>query len=270
MVGNYFKLKRSYANLQKFSIFAHYENVARDEGMTGTFIRLICGRGYWFWMIPLTATKMSIGIVMDVEDFKALKKAPEQFFEEAIREQPLIWSRMAQAERVTDVRSAGDYSYRNTRLVADRWMLAGDAAGFIDPVFSTGVFLGLHSGELAAHALDTALRSPGRRVAVFRQYERSVNRIMNLYLRFVNSWYQPQFAAVITNPVHRLKLSAAINAVLAGNLNNNFAIWWRMQIFYLVVFLQRYLPLCPRVSLDPRDCVLEPAPSAAVAGTEAV
>jgi len=252
VVGHYFNLKKSYVNLKKFSVFAHYENVARDEGITGTFIRLIRGRDRWFWMIPLTATKMSIGIVMDIADFKALKKPPEQALEEALREQPEIWSRMAPAERVTEVHSASDYSYRNTRLCGDRWLLAGDAAGFIDPIFSTGVFLGIRSGEQAAYALDAALKDPRTGAAAFQRYERAVNRVMDLYLRFVNHWYQPQFAEVITRPTDRLQLAATVNAVLAGNLSNTFPIWWRMQVFYLVVFLQRFIPICPRVSLDPR------------------
>ncbi len=254
MVGNYFQLKKNYATLKKFSVFAHYENVARDEGHLGSFIRIITARGCWFWMIPLTATKMSIGIVMDIVDFKALKKPPEQVLEDALREQPQIWSRMGQAQRVTEVHSASDYSYRNTSLVGDRWLLAGDAAGFIDPVFSTGVFLGIRSAEQAAQALDTALQNPSKRVAEFRRYESAVNRVMDLYLRFVNHWYEPQFAEVITKPTDQLQLAATVTAVLAGNLSYTFPIWWRMQVFYLVIFLQRYFPLCPRVSLDPRDC----------------
>ena len=253
MVGTYFKLKRNYANLKKFSVFAHYENVARNEGITGSFIRIIVGRGYWFWMIPLTATKMSIGIVMDIVDFKALKKTPEVALEDLIREQPQIWSRMARAERVTEVYSASDYSYRNTSLYGDRWLLAGDAAGFIDPVFSTGVFLGIRSGEEAANALAEALKNPRGRAAAFKKYERSVNRVMDLYLRFVNNWYKPQFAEVITRPTQHLQLAPTVNAVLAGNLSNSFPIWWRLQVFYLVVFLQRFFPLCPRVSLNPQD-----------------
>jgi 2-polyprenyl-6-methoxyphenol hydroxylase-like FAD-dependent oxidoreductase len=205
---------------------------------------------------------MSIGIVMDIVDFKAMKKKPEQALEDALREQPQIWSRMTQATRVTEVYSASDYSYRNTSLFGDRWLLAGDAAGFIDPIFSTGVFLGIRSGEEAANALHEALRNPHGRLAVFKKYEHSVNRVMNLYLRFVNNWYKPHFAAIITRPVQRLQLAATVNAVLAGNLSSSFSIWWRMEIFYLVVFLQRFFPLCPRVSLNPQDSppISKPAP----------
>ena len=254
VIGNHFNLKQSYAHLKKFSVYAHYENVWREEGIDGTLIRLIRGRDRWFWMIPLSPTKMSIGMVMDITDFKALKKAPEQAFEDAVHEQPVIWNRMTEASRVTPVYSAGDYSYRNTRLAGDRWLLAGDAAGFIDPIFSTGVYLAIMTGEDAANALDAALASPGRRASLFKKYERNVKRVMSLYLRFVTNWYKPQFIEVITHPVKRFQMAPAINSVLAGNLNAGFGVWWRMQLFYLVVFLQRYIPLCPRLSLDPCDC----------------
>jgi len=79
--------------------------------------------------------------------------------------------------------------------------------------------------------------------------------VTDLYLRFVSNRYKPQFAEVITKPTQHLQLAATVNAVLAGNLSSTFPIWWRMQVFYLVVFLHRHFPLCPRVSFDPRDSV---------------
>jgi len=252
VIGNFFKLKEGYSNLKKFSVYAHYENVARDEGIDGTLIRLIRAKDRWFWMIPLTPTKMSIGMVMDITDFKAMKKNPETAMEDSLREQPTIWSRMMRAERVTEVYSASDYSYRNKSLVGDRWLLAGDAAGFIDPIFSTGVYLAIRSGEDAATAINTALDAPRKRTSAFKKYERSLTRVMNLYLRFVSNWYKPQFIEVITHPAQRFQLAPAVNAVLAGNLSSSFAIWWRMQLFYLVVFLQKYAALCPRLSLVPQ------------------
>ncbi len=227
----------------------------RDAGIDGTLIRLIRGRDRWFWMIPLSPTKMSIGMVMDIADFKAMQKTPEAAMEDCLREQPTIWSRMSRAQRVSSVYPASDYSYRNESLTGDRWLLAGDAAGFIDPIFSTGVFLAIRSGEDAANAIDAALKSPGRRAGEFRKYERGLQRVMNLYLRFVTNWYKPQFIEVITSPTKHFQLAPAVNAVLAGNLSASFALWWRMELFYLVVFLQRWLPLCPRLTLDPKDAM---------------
>ncbi|RYD61369.1 MAG: hypothetical protein EOP84_35820 [Verrucomicrobiaceae bacterium] len=163
----------------------------------------------------------------------------------AIQDSAVMRERMVAAKRCDKVQSVSDYSYRNSSLTGDRWMLVGDAAGFIDPIFSTGVFMALHSGEQCAEILDTVLRSPKKRQRLFRRYERSINKIMDMYLRFVSAWYRDEFIAVFTTPTQRFQLAPAINAVLAGNIGNSFAIWWRMQLFYLVLFLQRFFPLCP-------------------------
>jgi flavin-dependent dehydrogenase len=249
VVGTHFKLKQRYPTLNKFSVFAHWEGVTREPGIDGSLTRMVRGHDRWFWMIPLGETRMSIGLVMDTANFKALKQAPEEALESALAAEPTIMARMAAAERVTPVYSTGDYSYRNASFAGERWLLAGDAAGFIDPVFSTGVFLALASGEHAADAIDAALRDPGCKAKRFARYEKGLNRVMDLYLRFVNSWYSHQFIEVITFPAKRFDLPGAINAVLAGNIAGSFSIWWRMQLFYLVVFLQRFAPLCPRLTL---------------------
>jgi len=91
-------------------------------------------------MIPLTPTHMSIGVVMDTATFRAMKMSPEAALEKCIDEQPMILERMKNAERVAPVYSAGDYSYRNVQLYGDRWLLAGDAAGFIDPSLAAAFF----------------------------------------------------------------------------------------------------------------------------------
>lgn len=245
VVGRHFGLKTSYAHLQKFSCFAHFEGVQRETDIDAGLTRLVRADHHWFWMIPLDEKRTSVGVVMDLADFKARKISPEEMLNWAIQDSPLMAERMRDATRVTIVHSISDYSYRNKRMTGDRWMLVGDAAGFIDPIFSTGVFLALHSGEQSANAIDTILTHPHKRAGLFRRYERSMNKIMDMYLRFVTAWYRDEFIAVFTTPTQRLQLAPAINAVLAGNIGNSFAIWWRMQLFYLVLFLQRYVPLCP-------------------------
>jgi flavin-dependent dehydrogenase len=254
MLGSFFKLKQNYNHLQKFSVFAHYENVDRAEGIDGTLIRMVRGLDRWFWMIPLTQTRMSIGVVMDTATFRAMKLSPEAALEKCIAEQPMVLERMQRAERVSPVYSAGDYSYRNTKLFGDRWLLVGDAAGFIDPVFSSGVFLAIMSAEKAADTLNEALRDESRRYRLFKNYSRSVNRIMDIYLAFVNSWYRrgKEFVEVFLNPTDTMQIAAAVNAVLAGNEGKNFQIKWRMWLFYFFVNAQRYLPLSPRLTLVPK------------------
>ena len=250
-LGTKFGLKEPYPGLNKFSVFAHYENVDRAEGIEGTLIRVIRGRDRWFWMIPLTPTRMSIGVVMDTSTFKKARKSPEEFLEEAIAEQPVIMERMSRATRVTQVYAAGDYSYRNTRMSGERWLMIGDAAGFIDPVFSTGVFMSLLSGERAAEAVNIALTTPQRRTQLFQAYEKNCQQVMNLYLKFVKGWYTQEFIEVFVNPERRLGLPKAINSILAGNMKPRWRVRWRLMLFYLVVWIQKRWPICPRLDLTP-------------------
>jgi len=253
VLGNYFQLKKTYDHLQKFSVFAHYENVERLPGIDATLIRMVRGLDRWFWMIPLSETRISIGVVMDTSTFRAAKLAPEAALEQFIAEQPLMLDRMQDAKRVSPVYSAGDYSYRNARLFGDRWILAGDAAGFIDPVFSSGVFLAIMSAEKAADTLNEVLSNPSRKKRLFKHYSRRVNRIMDMYLTFVNSWYSGKpFLEVFLNPTDTMQIAAAVNAVLAGNEGDSFAIKWRMWLFYFFVRAQRFLALSPRLSLVPK------------------
>jgi len=253
VIGNKFKLKKSYQHLQKLSLFAHYEGVEREAGIDGTLTRMVRTLDSWFWVIPLENNRTSIGIVLEAADFKKSGLSAEQFFERAIAEQPLVRNRIGGGRRVSQVYTAADFSYRSQKLTGDRWLLAGDAAGFIDPVFSSGVFLAVLAAEQAADVLHDVLDHPKRVRRLFRHYERLVNRAMDVYLRFVESWYAgKEFVEVFLTPTQLFQIPPAVNAVLGGNVGNRFAIRWRMELFYLIVRLQRKWTLCPRLSLVPK------------------
>src|SRR5436853_4464192 len=245
ILGRQFKVKKTYDHLQKLSIFAHYDNVWRPDGIDGTLTVLIRATDRWFWLIPLTAERTSVGVVLDSETFRKSKLKAEDFLEEALAEQPIIAKRMANARRVSQVYVEADFSYRSAPLHGDRWLLAGDAAGFIDPIFSSGVFLAVFSGERAADSLNEVLDHPRRAKRLFPQYERAVNRAMDVYLRFVNAWYTKEFIEVFLAPRNVLGLAPAVNAVLGGNVGNRFAMRWRWGDFYFLVWLHRRSQLLP-------------------------
>lgn len=252
VLGAKFKLKKNYEHLQKVSVFAHYDGMTRAEGRDGTLTRMVRALDRWFWVIPLTETRTSVGVVLDGDVFKKSGLSPEDFLQQAIEEQPLLMQTMRDADRVTPVRTAADFSYRSTRLTGDRWMLAGDAAGFIDPVFSSGVFLAVLGGEQAADALHVVLDRPAQRKKLFGRYERHINNAMDVYLRFVDAWYSKEFIEVFLHPQDIFQIPPAVNAVLGGNVGDSFAIKWRMWVFYTLVRLQKYIPLCPRRTLVPQ------------------
>jgi len=254
VVGTALGLKERYSDLRKFAVFSHYRGVERPEGPRGTVTRMVRARDRWFWMIPMADDLMSVGVVCDTEAFRASGLKPETFLEESIAGQPAVADRMRTAERVREVHSASDYSYRHRRLAGDRWLLAGDAAGFIDPVFSSGVFLALLSGESAADTVHSVLNGKGA-PARLRRYERRLHGVMDLYLRFVRAWYRQEFIEVFLNPKEILQIAPAVNALLGGNTGEDFGIRWRVALFEFFVWLQRYLPLSPRLSLEPPKAV---------------
>jgi flavin-dependent dehydrogenase len=262
ILGAKFKLKKNYEHLQKVSVFAHYDGMIRAEGRDGTLTRMVRAIDRWFWVIPLSATRTSVGVVLDGAVYKKSGLSAEDFLQQAIEEQPILMQQMGHAERVTPVRTAADFSYRSTQLTGDRWMLAGDAAGFIDPVFSSGVFLAVLGGEQAADALHVVLDHPRKRRKLFARYASNINKAMDVYLRFVDAWYSKEFIEVFLHPQDLFQIPPAVNAVLGGNIGDSFAIKWRMWVFYLLVRLQKYIPLCPRRTLIPKK---EGAPETAEA-----
>src|ERR1041385_2183786 len=263
VLGRQLKIKKTYDHLQKLSIFAHYEGVWRRDGIDGTLTVLVRALDRWFWLIPLSSEQTSIGVVLDSEIFRKSRLSADDFLDQAVAQQPSIAKRMTKARRVSKVHVEADFSYRSAHLHGDRWLLTGDAAGFIDPIFSSGVFLAVFSGEKCADALDEVLDHPRKAKRLFPRYERSVNRAMDVYLRFVNAWYTKEFIEVFLAPRSVLGLVPAINAVPGGNVGNSFPIRWRMWVFYFLVWLQRHHPIAPKLTLVPDKQELPESPQTA-------
>src|SRR5437879_3127257 len=125
VLGTKFGIKKTYDHLKKMSIFAHYDDVSRAEGIDGTLTALIRGIDRWFWIIPLTAERTSIGVVLDSETFRKSKLSAEDFLVPARINKPIIAKRMKNARRVSQVYVEADFSYRRGRFDGVRWILVG-------------------------------------------------------------------------------------------------------------------------------------------------
>ncbi|MBV8898716.1 MAG: tryptophan 7-halogenase, partial [Verrucomicrobia bacterium] len=252
LLAHRFQLREAFPDLRKFSVFAYYENVGRPEGEAGTLTRLIRTEDGWIWMIPLVDGKCSIGVVIDIERFRAARLSPEETLERTLREQPEVSVWVQAARRYTPVYAASDFSYRVNRLAGDRWLLGGDAAGFIDPVFSNGIYMAIYSGEKAGDALALALREPGSRPAAFRNYETAVQRRFDFYLQLVRAWYTQPFIEIFLHPKEMFDLVPTVNSALGGNPARNWSSRWRMKFFFMLVYLQgKTGRLVPGLTLKP-------------------
>jgi flavin-dependent dehydrogenase len=148
--------------LRKASYFAQYKGGRRDEGKNegATLVLSTASNDGWFWYIPLPDDRVSVGVVGDIDRLVTANKgkSPEQILEEEIKNCRGRDDRMTSAKLEGPVHVLADFSYRATRCAGDGWVLVGDAFGFLDPMYSSGVFLALKSGEMAADAIDEALK----------------------------------------------------------------------------------------------------------------
>ena len=153
------KIKQADPKLRKASFFAHYKGARRDAGRDegATLVLSTKEQDGWFWYIPLPDDIVSIGVVGDIDRLITNRKgAPEQIIEEEIQNCPALLPRLEKAQRVSQVHVLSDFSYRARRCAGEGWVLVGDAFGFLDPMYSSGVFLALKSGEMAADAVNEA------------------------------------------------------------------------------------------------------------------
>jgi flavin-dependent dehydrogenase len=252
ILANHLQLKEPYSHLRKFSVFAYFQGPPLPPDPEASLTRMIRADDCWCWVIPMAEGKWSVGVVMDHDRFRSLQVSPEDAFEQCVQKQPEVYNRIGQAKRFTPVRATADFSYRVRRMFGDRWLMAGDAAGFIDPVFSSGVYIATYSGEQAAMALKTALERPRARKRAFRRYQRLVEERFATYLKLSSGWYTQEFIEIFLQPRGRIKLAPAISSVLGGNPVRKLGIKLRLQLFYLLVYLQgRTGKLVNKLSLRP-------------------
>ena len=154
---------------------------------------------------------------------------------------------LSHAERVAPVRTVSDYSYASREFAGDGWLLVGDAAAFIDPVFSTGVCLGMGEAFRAAEAVERALARRDTSRRAFRDYERFVTRAVETYGGFVKGFYTPEFVELLMHPSDRFELRRGITALLAGHALERFDVVWRSWLFRGLARANRLVELVPRI-----------------------
>ncbi len=153
-------LRRHDPELKKASFFTHFQGAYRDPGIDegATLVLHTEGAKSWFWYIPLHDDKVSVGVVGGIDHLVTGRVAnPQQVFDEEVARCPPLPGRLEGAKQLFPVVATRDFSYKSSRIAGDGWVLAGDAFGFLDPIYSSGVLLALKSGELAADAVNDAL-----------------------------------------------------------------------------------------------------------------
>ena len=245
--ANAANMRSYYDGHRKVAAFGHFKNVVMSEGDHRGDIIIVRRRNSWAWLIPLQDDKVSVGLVFDKSEF-ASGTDPDALFGDAVKASAELQRRMVAAEPLGPLHTIVDFSYTNRELVSERVMRVGDAAGFIDPIFSSGVFLAMQSGREAALVLHDALDRKDGLSSGMRAYEKQTRRRIGIYWEFISKFYTHPFTELFFQP-RPGKLLSAINAVLAGRTELPWAARWRLRFFFLLVRLQGWVKIAGRVPM---------------------
>lgn len=232
---------------RKVAVFGHFKGVKMPEGEEAGDIHLVVRKDSWFWMIPLSAEKVSVGLVISREEFASLGKKPEGVFEALVQSTPELQRRMLLADLLGELHVITDYSFQLDRMVSPRLIRVGDAAGFMDPVFSSGVMLAMQTGLEGAQCAVAAINANKTLTDEMLAYQSRTREAMGRFWQFIENYYTLNFIDLFLQPNPMLKLTSAINAVLAGRPDLPWKVRWRLKVFFVLVWLQKWVPVVPRI-----------------------
>jgi flavin-dependent dehydrogenase len=228
MLGAELGLRVPDPRLNKIGLVGHWEGAFRSTGDDeGTLCVLATDWG-WVWLIPFRGDRVSVGAVVDNAVFaqRIRGSTPAKLLDALIAETPGLLCRLAPATRVGPVYSLANFSFQCRRYAGPGWVLLGDAAAFLDPVFSSGLHVAMTGARTAAMDALKALSKSNRRLSRrdFRAYERGARTALSVFRKFIYAWYRPEFRRVFMRVPHGSPgvawLYKEILAVLAGDVYN--------------------------------------------------
>jgi flavin-dependent dehydrogenase len=245
LLARKFNLRTDEPLLANIAVFSHYRNVPRLAGDRPDDIRLVARNDAgWFWLIPISKELMSVGVVVPKSLYVQWPKgSPEEMLDRAIADTPVLADLMRGATREWPVRVEKDFSYSASAYAGDRWILAGDAGSFLDPVFSTGVSIAMESGIEAAIELDRALARNDFSARQFAAFSRRQRRRFKTFRRFVVGFYTPQFRDLFFDPSPPPRIFKAVVTVLAGKWDSSLRTRLLNRVFFAIVAIQKRFSL---------------------------
>lgn len=208
--------------LNKIAIWTYYRGAMRDAGVDegATTVAYVPDKG-WFWYIPLAGDVVSVGIVAEKDYLYNGSRDLAEIFHREVKKNKWVEQHLEAGRQFGPYRVTGEYSYRSRHCAANGLVLIGDAFAFLDPVFSSGVFIALRSGEMAADAVDQALDDGDYSAERFQNYGAEICRGIEAMRRLVYSFYDHafNFGAFVKKYPH---LNGDLTDCLIGNLFIDF------------------------------------------------
>lgn len=253
-LGTHFGRREPLPDLGKVALFAHFRDVRRDPTIPEGHARLYLVPQGWLWWFSFADGTDSVGCVLHARVVKARQGSIEALFNEVLASSPHITAGLVPARRITPVEPIANFSYRVTPCVGDRYLAIGDAAGFIDPIFSTGVFIAMRSAELATDAILHAFRAQDFRARQFSGYERKLRQGIAQFLPFIRRFYDPAFLDVFLSQRPPPRLQQPVIWVLSGAAFDHRPLWLRfgLAIFFCIIHIQKIIRWAKGLSVASR------------------
>ncbi len=236
------------AHLQKVAYFNHFTHVQRLEGeQEGVPVFAVCDEG-WFWLIPLNGQVTSIGMVLDSKVARTIPVPADRMLQWGLARCPLMAARMRQARGPRTNLVRADFSYRCDPFAGPGYFLIGDAAMFLDPVFSTGVCAGMAAAGQAAGAIESILRQGRSPQSARGRYLRHMIPMLGWFTRMVGMFYDHDFREMLLHGRGPVRVHRAVLSLLAGHISPRppFAVRWRIWLFERLRQWHRRFGLVPR------------------------
>lgn len=250
VVARHLKTRKTISdpNLRKVAYFGHFDNVERLPGIESGHPAIMMADEGWFWLIALDDRQTSIGFVAHPDLAKRIAVPANRMLAWAIARCPVVRDRMANATGDSTNQVLADFSYTCRPCAGPGYFLVGDAAAFLDPIFSTGVTLAMISAmEAARHTIDL-IKNRANPAAARRAYIRFVDNGSRPLWRLIRRFYQHSFRELFLNGTGPHQIHKAVISILAGQVFPKpvWALRWRLGLFELFVKINKIIPLVPR------------------------
>lgn len=242
LLATKFRCKQKNPAHNSSALFGHFTNAQRLPGRTEGNISICWFEHGWFWFIPLADGTTSVGAVCWPYYLKSRDKPLKDFFYDTIALCPELARRLKDATLVDDaVHATGNYSYLSTHSSGERYLMLGDAFTFIDPMFSSGVYLAMHSAFDGAELVATALDRPHEYERARKHFEANMAKGPREYSWFIFRVTNPSIREMFMRPANPLRVKEALLSLLAGDLYGKTPIWgslWALKAIYYIVSLK--------------------------------
>jgi flavin-dependent dehydrogenase len=238
LLANQFKLKQKNPAHNSAALFGHFSGARRLEGQREGNISIFWFAHGWFWFIPLADGTTSVGAVCWPHYLKTRDKPLDEFFADTLAMCPRLSERLQDAQLVDQkVYATGNYSYGSSRSSGDRYLLLGDAYAFVDPVFSSGVYLAMASAFAGVEVVAATLDRPREAPAARRRFERHMRKGPADFSWFIFRMTNPAMRDLFMYPRNPLRVKEAVLALLAGDIFGRSRYEWRLRLFKGIYYI---------------------------------